>query len=498
MVTDLAERPAPGRRFLQLWTLPDEAVAILLLAAVAVGIRAFWLSHPALSETEIDMILASRAPAGGLLSLEFGPGAMSPPYALALKGIIALFGEDRAAMRGLSVLFGAASVPVVYLLVREWLQARVAYVAGIFTCVLPIHVEVSRTVGPDAAMMFFLLIATWALVALLREDASASRWRQFALAGLIAIGLIAATLMRASAVAMIPLFVIAAYLSCGWDIRKLGAILLAIFAAWVVCLSQATGFYGIAADRLSVTEIEAQTLRDLVGRVAGSGAVPALGDPVVATVYLIGALLLLWYVPRFAAVVLILHLFGAMSVALAGPLLSGAPMPAIMGFAPLAVILLSAAVAVLPKVLAAGAVMLLVAFQMLQLVGAYPLTRVANEGDALRAALDALPRGTSIFYDAGMLREFAAFPQVPPEWTPLQVDELGEGAMLVSAQLGNCTGTDCGPVAIVMERAPAYFAADAEKWMSEMDALSTFEAVLQDEDISGYRLMLLDPAGRGR
>ena len=63
------------------------------------------------------------------------------PYAF---GIL-FFGRTAVAVRLVSVLTGTFSVLAVYLLAREWFGRKVAWLAAILLCTLPIHVHFSRT-----------------------------------------------------------------------------------------------------------------------------------------------------------------------------------------------------------------------------------------------------------------------------------------------------------------------------------------------------------------
>lgn len=71
------------------------------------------------------------------------------------------FGDGVAAIRLLSVMFGALTIPIVYALGRDWFGARAGLVVALITAVAPFHVQYSQEARMYALLTLALVTATW-------------------------------------------------------------------------------------------------------------------------------------------------------------------------------------------------------------------------------------------------------------------------------------------------------------------------------------------------
>src|SRR2546423_548652 len=144
-------------RLEQVWSLRTRLDRLLVLIVVGAGaIRFVGIG----SQGMWDAGVATRGDVGGGL-VGRGPGGAeaggSPPVYFALAPLwTRLFGDGDAAIRSLSALAGTATVPIVYLIVRELGQGRgVAQIAALLTAVNPFLVWYSQEARPYALFTFF-------------------------------------------------------------------------------------------------------------------------------------------------------------------------------------------------------------------------------------------------------------------------------------------------------------------------------------------------------
>jgi 4-amino-4-deoxy-L-arabinose transferase-like glycosyltransferase len=96
--------------------------------------------------------------AGGFISVD------KPPVALWIQAVSAkIFGFSSLSLLLPEALAGVASVALVYYLVRRIFGTLAAFVAAIAMALTPIAVAVERGNNTDTWLMFFLLLAAWAL-----------------------------------------------------------------------------------------------------------------------------------------------------------------------------------------------------------------------------------------------------------------------------------------------------------------------------------------------
>ncbi|MGH7502357.1 MAG: glycosyltransferase family 39 protein [Longimicrobiales bacterium] len=142
--------------------------ACALLAAGALVIRAIGLDS-GLWLDEINGILAwMRPPLSEILTVYKGDG-QHPLYALLGHASILLFGEHAWSVRLPAALFGAATVPMLYVLGRRVASRREALFAAMLLAVSYHHVWFSQNARGYTILTFFVLVGTYFLVRGLNE-----------------------------------------------------------------------------------------------------------------------------------------------------------------------------------------------------------------------------------------------------------------------------------------------------------------------------------------
>jgi len=140
-------------------------------------------------------------------------------YTLLAKAAIAIFGASAWALRLPAVLFGVASVGMLYLVVRDTLGAREALLScGLMTFSYH-HVWFSQNARGYIGLLFFTLLTGWLLLRALGRDRR-SDWLAYAVAG--AAGVYTHLTMVFVVLAHFPLWVAAAWWRRG-SARPLGA-----------------------------------------------------------------------------------------------------------------------------------------------------------------------------------------------------------------------------------------------------------------------------------
>ena len=133
---------------------------ILLLAA---GVRFYGFTTSAIWCDEGSSLMLSNYPLTGIW-FHAAHDVHPPLYFMLLHGWIALFGDNLASIRTLSVLPGIATVLLGAWLVRLIATQRAALLAGLLLALLPIAVRYSQEVRMYSLLGLWLIAATIALV----------------------------------------------------------------------------------------------------------------------------------------------------------------------------------------------------------------------------------------------------------------------------------------------------------------------------------------------
>jgi len=229
-------RPTPRRLALSLPRVRPELVALLGLAALldlwALSRNGFANEYYSAAvramSSDWHAFLYGSFDAAGVMTVD------KPPLALWVQALsVKAFGFNSLSMLVPQALMGAASVALVYDLVRRRFGRAGGFAAGLVLALTPITVAISRHNNPDALLVLCCVAALWFLVRALEDG----RTRWLVLAGM-AVGLGFETKM-AAALMVVP-GIAAAYL---WvaprgrvaAVRQLlagGAAMVAVGGAW--------------------------------------------------------------------------------------------------------------------------------------------------------------------------------------------------------------------------------------------------------------------------
>lgn len=187
-------------------------------------------------------------------------------YYLTLDGWMQVFGESPLAVRGLSVVFGVATIGVLYLLGRDLFDRRTGLVAALIASVAPFAIQYHTEVRMYSLLGLLLTAATWCAVRGWREPAPLllsgpfrrwwQRWRWW-----VAFGVLAALAMYTQQLAAFYLAALGAYPLLARKRRPalgmlLGAVIAVIlYLPWLIQLpgqvAKIGAYYWTSAPNLS-------------------------------------------------------------------------------------------------------------------------------------------------------------------------------------------------------------------------------------------------------
>ncbi|MGH7665472.1 MAG: glycosyltransferase family 39 protein [Gemmatimonadaceae bacterium] len=169
------EAPAPSR-------IAESSGGIWLGLIVATGVvtRAAGLDGGLWLDEIYGVVDYFRQPLGELLTV-FRYDTQHPLYSVLAHLAIAAFGEHAWSARLPAFLFGAGTVPMLYVLGRLVATRREALLASALLAVSYHHVWFSQNARGYTALAFFALVTTHLLIRALREEHAAA-WAGFAVA----------------------------------------------------------------------------------------------------------------------------------------------------------------------------------------------------------------------------------------------------------------------------------------------------------------------------
>ena len=142
---------------------------VTLLAAFlrmhALTAKSFWLDEG----ISIDI---ARLPWPQFLHVMWSGEANMALYYLVLRFWLT-FGSSEGFVRGLSVLFSVATVPVVFFLGARLFNRRVGLLAALLLAINAYHIRYAQETRSYAMVVFFAVLATWLLAKNLQEPSSA-------------------------------------------------------------------------------------------------------------------------------------------------------------------------------------------------------------------------------------------------------------------------------------------------------------------------------------
>ena len=234
---------------------------------------------------EIDSLVTSFRPPLSEILGEFPRDNRHPFYSALAHLCIALFGEHNWVIRLPSVIFGAATVPLLYVLGTKLLSRREALLSAAFLAVSYHHVWFSQNARGYAMLGFFAVLGAWLLIRLM-EDGRPSWAAWYAVA--MAVGTWTHLTMVFVAVGHAAACVIGFLVSrqrgrtVAWKPVALAFVLSAVFTLLLYApvlgdvahyfRNKPSGLRGISTNRWAVVE----AVRVLLEGLGGAGAAAAL------------------------------------------------------------------------------------------------------------------------------------------------------------------------------------------------------------------------------
>ena len=157
----------------------DDCLHLWLLAGLTIlgaWLRLAYLNQPSLWWDEFITIGSALKPLPDMLAMlkHLGPSdaevELFPPLQHLLVHLLLPLGQSDALMRLPGVIFGAATVPAVYLLCRERLGRTPAILAALLVAVSTYHLHYSREVRPYTLLMLENILALCALQAAVAKN----------------------------------------------------------------------------------------------------------------------------------------------------------------------------------------------------------------------------------------------------------------------------------------------------------------------------------------
>ena len=143
--------------FACLWPLERTTAYIAIILGFAV--RAWQLGRLNLWLDEGFTVWCARKPVAEILSLSLTDEPNPPGYPLLMSAWMSIFGESETALRAPSLIFGTASIYLVWRIGNRLVSPRVGALAAVALAGNPFFVEFSREARAYAALTFFCLLA---------------------------------------------------------------------------------------------------------------------------------------------------------------------------------------------------------------------------------------------------------------------------------------------------------------------------------------------------
>jgi mannosyltransferase len=167
------------------WSLPT-TLAVGLLTGVS-GFLGLWrLSSKSLWLDEAWAVLISDGSWSEMWTAVTQGHAYQGFYYVLLHEWIELFGQSEFAVRSLSVLFGAATIPVLYLLGRSLFGRTASLAACLVLALSAFFIRYQQEVRGYTVLLFLLTVSTYMLVKALR-DSSVWPWPIYVLTSVLAV-----------------------------------------------------------------------------------------------------------------------------------------------------------------------------------------------------------------------------------------------------------------------------------------------------------------------
>lgn len=139
-----------------------------VLTVLGFGLRCFLLDRQGLWVDEVITYLSSRGSPWDVLTQTEVNTNIPPLYYLVVRAVMVL-GEQESILRAPSVLFGSASIPLMYAVGRRLADRSVGVLGALLLACSPLHVWYSQEARPYAALVFLALLSVWLFEVARRE-----------------------------------------------------------------------------------------------------------------------------------------------------------------------------------------------------------------------------------------------------------------------------------------------------------------------------------------
>jgi 4-amino-4-deoxy-L-arabinose transferase-like glycosyltransferase len=188
---------------------------LLALVALAVAVRLVRLASDPIWFDEGATLGIARMGWGTVFGAMAEAESSPPGFYAASKLWLGLWGESILAARMLSVLFGAATVPVVWLFVRRYLGTREAWLAALLVALAATHVRLSQDARCYAILSFVFALALLPAGALVRPTASSPTAGRPAWSAALALGALMGAMLWIHATAVLIVAALNAFVLAG-------------------------------------------------------------------------------------------------------------------------------------------------------------------------------------------------------------------------------------------------------------------------------------------
>ena len=145
-------------------------ILLLLITLLALGLRLYHLDAQSLWYDEAFSVYLARMDLGEI-TLRTAADIQPPLYYYLLHGWIELLGDSEAALRGLSLLFGVLTVPLIYAVAWQLFRSHLAgLLAALLVAVSPLHVWYGQEARMYTLLTFLSLLSSYFLLAVVRRD----------------------------------------------------------------------------------------------------------------------------------------------------------------------------------------------------------------------------------------------------------------------------------------------------------------------------------------
>lgn len=147
---------------------------VLAISGLAAALRVYHLGAESFWFDEADIVSQAQAPLATVLGGFLNAGENGPLYTLLLWGWVRLVGTGEAAVRTLPLLFGVATIPVMYYTGKRLGDTALGLASAALLAVSPFHIWHSQ----DAKMYTLIVVVTLASTALYLQalERNTPRW----------------------------------------------------------------------------------------------------------------------------------------------------------------------------------------------------------------------------------------------------------------------------------------------------------------------------------